>query len=218
MNLRTHDVLVVVLLGLSACSNPKDASDENFAAALNRELADDRECLRFKLPAEHYPARKGETAHPDGEQQALDALVAKGLLAKRTETKPDWRGIKAVTDIYELTKKGEEFVPKDKVRGFLESSNTELCYGVGKVEEVTNFSAPNSVLGQTVSVVHYTYKVRDVTEWANEPALLQFEKLASAVRGEAIARQESLMLTGNGWQTHDEFQRGQKNAAATSAR
>jgi hypothetical protein len=70
---------------------------------------------------------------------------------------------------------------------------------------------------ETVSQVQYTYKVHSVADWANESALLQIKRVASAVRGEAIADHEMLMLTGNGWQTRDEFQRG-RTGGARSAR
>jgi hypothetical protein len=213
---RIHEVLVVALqFALCACSDPKEASKENFEAALNRDLAHDRECLEFKLPAEYYAAAKGKAVGLD--QQWLEALARKGLVAKRTETKDDWRGIRSAQDIYELTSKGAEFVPKDKgKKSGLGSSYTELCYGVGKVVEVTNFTAPSNTFGQTVSQVQFAYKVHDVAEWASEPPLTEFKRLASAVRGEAITDEEMLLLTDNGWQTQAEFRRGRSSAAASA--
>lgn len=207
---RIHRVLTATcLVAWVGCSDPKEATKANFAAALDQELAHDRECLHFKLPAE-YAAK---STNRDQDHGLLDALVTQGLVSKRDAMKKDWRGELQPQHVYELTPEGEKFVPKDRVLGQHDLSGTYLCYGTGKVAEVTNFSAPTSLLGTTVSEVHFAYKVHDVAAWANQPDLLQVKAVASAVNGEPITKRAMLMLTNDGWQTEDAFRRGSRASA-----
>lgn len=208
---RIHRVLAATcLITWLGCSDPKEATKGNFAGALDQELAHDRECMRFELPAEFSVVDRSNYAL---DYQLLEALASKGLVSKRDEKRKNWRGVLEPQHVYELTPEGEKFVPKDRVLGQHDLSGTYLCYGTGKVDEVTNFTAPTSMLGTTVSEVQFTYKVHNVAAWADQPELLQVKAIASAVKGEPIAKRAMLMLTNDGWQTEDAFRRG-KHASA----
>lgn len=219
---RFHWVLFA-LLGV-ACSDITEANESNFAAAINRDLAKEQKCVQLTLPTQ-IPVSDGKRRvyHPP-ELPLMDALVKYGLISTHQEDIAEegafWGKKEAPKHpyiVYELTDKGRQAEAKGKGHPFYAPGRTYLCYGAGEVKEVTNFTAPADVSGLKVSQAQYTYRVKNLADWAKAPEVASADQnLAAAARGDVLVGSAPLILTAKGWQTEREFNRARQGARASS--
>ena len=184
-------------LALCACSNPKAASEANFKAAIQTQLASQRACFEVLsgFPRELVEGRFFAYAELFEELAALGLLEAEPF---RKEARALGGGARIVEGKrYSLTEAGQAAV------GRANALVTSFCYGSYRVREVTNFTEPGQVGGRTASTASYTYSADGIVAWARDSEILRerFPRLArDLVSGaEPIKGQAALVLTQNGW-------------------
>ena len=202
---RLLSTAVLTALLSAGCSDPKEPNEKNFAEAINRELAEDLECIRAKVPDKVRLDKDGKPAETGG-HALLEALASAGLVVAHREDIADfWDRQPLPHLVYELTEKGKAAQPADKKPSPV--FGNYFCYGRGRVVEITNFTPPANILSQ----VQYEYKVDELAEWAKTPALAEVEgKIADAVAGKLSAGRTTLLLTEKGWQSQAEYSRGMR--------
>ena len=199
---------LALALALDACSNPKAASEANFKAAIQDQIASQRACL---VVPSGFPRELVEGSFDFGRQAELfDELVSIGLLEsepiQKEVPKNAWapvlpfskRAMKTVEGkLYSVTAVGEATV------GHASRLSTSFCYGSYQVREVTNFTEPGETAGQTVSLASYTYSAAEIADWARGSEILRdaFPRLARDLESQAepIKDQAALVLTERGW-------------------
>lgn len=213
----------IVPIILSGCSDPKKASEGNFATAINAHLAKTPACL--DLPTSSVqPAgeNRGYTALPlyydvptrpgaaqdlfKRQTQQVDALVSAGLMQVKDATIPqrgmfaeDSRSIKVKA--YDLTDSGRKALakPEEGSQNAFSSSRNRLCYGTPEVVEVTQFTEPADAMGVSVSRVAYTYRLKDKADWSANPAMLEAFPALKRTTSDTIEDKADLVLTNKGW-------------------
>ena len=197
---------LALALALGACSNPKAASDANFAAAIQEHLATQQACLSV---AGNFPRDLVEGGSELTKAELLDELVSAGLLASEPVQKEvpvySWGGpliskrpMKTVEGKrYSVTAAGEAAV------GIASLLRTTFCYGGYQLLEVTNFTEPAESSGQTVSQASYTYTATEIAGWARDSEILRdaSPRLARdlASGSQPIKGQALMVLTDKGW-------------------
>lgn len=177
---------------LSACSNPKAASEANFKTAIQVALDGNNEgkfCFidHIKFPLEENPYMEKQNRVYQVFEKA--ALFSSRMVEKKGLFGGDSKQVKQ----YDLTEAGKKLVV-----------GNGLCVGKLEVTKVTNFTEPSDGLGQTVSQAVYSYTIKDLPNWTKDPTLQEvypdsFGKLA---KGEELEKKMNLVLTNNGWQGH----------------
>ena len=221
---RSMSVLVPAALLVAGCSDPKAATKANFEAVINAYAEQHPSC--FTLPrGDVADGGAGETQFPlnvevtprvleftrqinPGRLEQFEALVSAGLLKmdSRRLPKPAAFGASAETAAvhvrsYSLTNEGTAALEKADERddAFLGSRAPRLCFGTPVVDEVVRFTEPADAMGAKVSMVAYTYHLKNVPAWALVDRMRKaFPELeSSAAKGqEATAH---LALTNEGW-------------------
>ncbi|WP_347558679.1 hypothetical protein [Robbsia sp. KACC 23696] len=210
---------VSVLAGLGAlagCSSKQDASTGNFATALNHYLDVDGDlCLNVgRFPADiDEAALKAQASTPAGPAAQMAALQRAGLVSSvdvltggMAYSDQHLTGRRALVRRYTLTTAGRDATRKivgDEVQatGKHEVERSDLCYGKIEVDKVIDWDGPTTVDGRKEAVVHYTYKVSHVADWAKTPALgAAFPALQNTLTGADDARLSTTMVLGkDGW-------------------
>lgn len=182
---------------LSGCGDdPKAATPENFAKAINIVLADGQECVPaggdiFKAPA----SPRGYNAKEDAKNSEM--LVRLKLLKPAGESD----GYK----IYELTDEGKKAYREEEAsardRMFFGTKKYRLlCYAkreVGKMGTITQ-PAPNAA-GVISSIAEYTLKLTSYADWAKDPEFVKAK--GERLKPENSERQYKMRLeqTLDGW-------------------
>lgn len=196
MTYRTRMRLVAATLLLASCGNPKDASKDNFRAALQGWFDQHGECVTIgdmpaKIPADS-PLRA---------KAAYEAMTMAGLLTmeSKREEQPAIMGHSRTYDIllYRPTDEGAKVIRK-AANTFL--GRYELCYARRDVTDVTSWTEPGDIMGLHVSQVRYRYRLNDIAPWASAPAMrAAFPKIAAALDKPEGEDKASLVLTNEGW-------------------
>jgi hypothetical protein len=209
MYIRALGVALVTVGALGACHSAKDATDGNFAKAIDAKFSEGCVPVKFNIGFSKFPVsvavvQPGILTSVDDARRLnessfgpLDALVAAGLLTG-TEAQIDRPyGLKGKEPgkVYALTDAGTNALKDPAAATF--------CAGHYKVDEVVNFTEPSNAMGATVSDVHYTFSPVDVPAWANSDAVKKafpslVEELGSHQKGRA-----TLVLMNNGWSAED---------------
>ncbi|MDJ0807575.1 MAG: hypothetical protein QNJ78_12165 [Gammaproteobacteria bacterium] len=177
---------------INACTNPQDASEENFTQAI--QAYGDHLTEQGTYCIEKGPYPKTKSIYLNLLDVNYSALLEKvGLLNKSGPSKG--KGPKSIN--YDLTEKGKKY--------FLEGKG--FCLGKPKVVRIKNFTAPQSMRGQTVSKVFYEYQYTDIPEWvyeisemtvSNNKAYTEIRDIAASV-SEPINHEALLVLMNDGW-------------------
>ena len=207
MGLMRAAALLAAILAVSACSDPKAASESNFKAAIQDYFASAQQaCLGFPGG---FPKDVMEGSYNfDDQTRLFDELVAVGFLRSEPVQeqvpknpfsftfpgrKPEMKTISGKR--YSITEEG--------MAAGGTSPGARFCYGSYEVRAVTNFTAPTAALGQTISRVSYTFAASDIADWASNSELLRgkFPRLVRDLKSlkEPINDQSVLVLTENGW-------------------
>jgi DNA-binding PadR family transcriptional regulator len=141
-------------------------------AAINARLAETPKCIgdiawRFPvdLRREYHPIHEPEHA---ALLARLDALVRLGLLRSSPVTDAAWgRPMR-----YELTDEGRKAF-REFPAGKWDARKPvgAFCYGTPMVDSVVRYTEPAEEMGQVQTEVTYTYRLRDVAPWAQDPEL-----------------------------------------------
>jgi hypothetical protein len=205
MQIRNLAIGIATVALLSACGSSKDASKANFTKAIDAHYAADCVAIDFSMgtalyakfsDGRSYPVSVADAVnagHPDKSLTApFEALEKAGLLSsKPTEVQAGLFGPKSPGKEYSLTDAGTKALAKP--------GRSAFCVGHRKVDEVVQFSEPNSGMGQTVSEAKYTYTVVDVPAWAKDPAVqAAFPELVEVLTPKKEARID-LVLMNDGW-------------------
>lgn len=211
-------------LALAGCADPKVASKDNFKQAINAYWAKNPLCIdapdgSFR-PVDAKPDDPAFPAYSPAISSAKNAyerqtamnfaytlfpLSQAGLLKVTTkQMKGTYSGspTTAMVDEYTLTDAGKAaFKDTGKRIGNVSSSahrTGKFCYGTPEVVDIVRYTEPSSAMGQTVSEVSYTYRLKDRPKWSENSALLAKEPLMAAQSGNTDAR-DIVVLTNEGW-------------------
>ncbi|MGF7187541.1 hypothetical protein [Robbsia andropogonis] len=201
---------------LTACSSKQDASSSNFSTALGRYLEVDGDlCLnvgRFPVDISEGDL-KAQPTTPDGPAAEMAALQRTGLVSsvdvltgELAYVDRHLTGRRAMVRRYTLTTAGRDALRKivgDEVQatGKRETERSDLCYGKIEVDKVIDWDGPTTVDGRKEAVVHYTYQVNQVAEWAKTPTFgAAFPEVQNTLNGAGEARLSTTMVLGKeGW-------------------
>ena len=202
---------IAALVSASCGKSPKDATAENFQAAIQAVLDKQPACIAVSVPSDH-PDSMGQV-RPDVQ---LDALVRVGLVSKVTakmqETERDMAAVvkgsppRVVSGLhYDLTDKGKQYLGK---KGHTISSASllglpvrTLCFGKKQFIAVVRYTEPSQDMGQMMTKVTYRYKLTNVPDWARDGDVTK--AYAASMHLEPFDRPRedtmTLVLTSDGW-------------------
>jgi len=200
--------IALCAISLSGCSNKNEASEKNFKDAINETFKTDVPCLEIDG---YYSAALGigmpmEPDHATDEQIIADkplpkALADLGLVTLNVvRTHPATGGELPYIKVT-LTEKGKPYFRDlhDRI-----DEIPSLCFGHYVLDSVDRFSQPQSMLGQTLSEVQYTYHVVDVPDWVKAPELMAHSSwLKQLVTNPVRAETKTFILTNKGWEDKD---------------
>ncbi|MCO6431291.1 MAG: hypothetical protein J5J00_10560 [Deltaproteobacteria bacterium] len=209
--------LAIAFFTLISCSSSKDASKDNFAAAILKRSDALRLCL--SVPGPNH-ARKGYPAEYEAKNNPFNSsdieihnlLVKQGLESERIEQRPpsvvpflekpklvDWK-------IFEPTAKGKAVLYRVKN---MAGSDLQFCFGEISDLSIDNFTEPAEIMSQRATQVEFSYKISTVPEWVSENSQLlsQASSGRSTKVNERITARTTLVLTDNGWVDSSDLQR-----------
>ncbi len=211
---------LLLAIALVGCSNPKEANESNFEAALNARLERNPFCLplpsmtddkKYLFTLNLSEARDTKLAASQNMQrlEPYMSLVTSDILSVSDINfeQRSWgssRRVKAKG--FNLTDKGNSFLKPleetkadigDKIDGA--PQRREICFGRGKVLEIGGFTEPADMMGYRVSRVSFTYHVPDMADWAKTPALQSYNGNIKLLLAEKVENQAYLVLTDKGW-------------------
>lgn len=177
--------IIIASLWLAACSNPTDATKDNFSKVVSDYLSSTgAQCtMRFDFPIKSTSSRQKWAA-------LVDATLVS--VASKTDKKDSMFGL--VTTTYELTEQGKAAYTKGK--GF--------CYGARHLVSIDSFTPPTSSGPLTMSEITYQYQFSDMPEWTHNTSIqAAFPKIKAATKsGEIpIKGKKILLLNSEGWAT-----------------
>ncbi len=205
-------LLIASQLILIGCTNARDASDNNFKAAINAYL-EQKNPICYVVSASPLPIElRDDGQSSNGSKMQMDALTTAGMLKSEPITiqplfehhfTPSTELNKKSTELnkktdqpnkkphpgtrYSLTNAGEK-----SYRLNMPSSSdwpqggVGICFGTAEVANIESYSDPKIGEGGMLSTVKFKYKVKEATDWANNPALVNsFPEYAKAQAGDA---------------------------------
>lgn len=194
----------IILLALTACSDPKKPNETNFKNAINEYLtAAYPECYI----KDNYPLEYDQSALKYVEIETLDMLVSENILNKTNNKrieKENWSGKEKeiTTVVYDLTEEGKKYYTTNATKDYRGQEVGGFCFGTASVDSINNFTEPSDAFGMTISQVKYSYKVNDIPKWIKAEKLPQKQyklKADSASVKTPIETKATLILTNNGW-------------------
>ena len=202
--------LLATILAVSACSNPRTASEANFKAAIQGYFASAKQaCLDFPMD---FPQDRMEGYYDFEDRSRLfDELVAVGFLRSEPVQKHVRKNLFSFTfpgrkpEMKTISGKRYSITEAGMVAGGPSPGaiGASFCYGSYEVRDVTNFTEPAVALGKTISTVSYTFAAEDIADWARNSELLrgEFPRLVRDLKSleEPINDEAVLILTRNGW-------------------
>lgn len=203
-------LIVLCIIMLIACSNPKKASKSNFKAAIQNYIAAEQSCIR---DIGEFPYEIKETSFRfQNITEFMEPFVRIGFLSieeREEEKKPFFSTALSKSKPpemqrvirYSLEERGAEFY-----------TDSSFCYGSGyEVVEVNNFTEPADFIGQTISRVNFSYKVTTISDWVTEDPYFQneYETVKAHIQSSEtpINSETVLVLTENGWIHEKEFEK-----------
>lgn len=211
--MRNLHLLAAAALCLSSCDNPKSASKNHFAAALNQAYTHQPLCLAVgngNVVAANQPEKNFEkvyfSATPGGFSfgdplSQFDALAAAGFYDKGQDTilaaTLFGQGRPQNVTVYTITKAGQaaSAVAEGPVA---DMRHRQFCYGMLKVKKIIDYTEPTAAMGSTVSEVRHTTEVQNRAKWSEAPAVLSaFPEIPTSV--DEHTQTATLVLTNEGW-------------------
>lgn len=209
-------------LALAGCSDPKDATKDNFKVAIDNWIKKTPACVGVPTSPVTPAARaewngfpkfvdasstKSSMQQESRQRQAapFDALVGAGLLsASNTEIGVDsgmfgGRLRQLPVKAYVLTDAGKAAVVTKGEKTQYSEPSYAFCYGTPTVDEVVQFTEPGDIIGIRASQVAYRYHLADVPAWARANAMkAAFPEIKRDLEP-TIERKAAVILTNDGW-------------------
>lgn len=202
-------VLMIACVGaLTACGDPKSASDSNFTKAINEVLKAENP-LCYIVSTQTFPLvlRKDGQYSYGASLTQMNALVKAGVLqSKETQTNKSYEGLGGAENSlvpaieFSLTPTGKTAY-KEKLPASEKwpQGGSGFCLGTAEVADIVEYSEPELQQGGTVSLVKYTYEVKSAESWANaEDVKKAFPDFAKA-DSDGIAAEIRLERGVKGW-------------------
>lgn len=185
---------------LGACSNPKDANNENFEKAIQSYLDGKYPKCYF---VSNFPTESNQSLM-FGNADKLSALAKAGLLSETELSRKtnSWDKKVRVNYSYDLTDEGRNYYKSDVWEGATGKKKGGFCFGKAKITSIDSFTEPADMMGQIISRVNYSYTVTGFPEWAKNATLLESHKeLKKEVssNNKPVSDRDVLLLTNNGW-------------------
>ena len=212
--------ITLTVAGLAGCNDPKAPSNQHFAKALNDHFAKNPACIDLYMFGDVHPDNGSGTgsAFParfsskpafgmvNPEVKQADAFVSAGLLIEQDTVFQQKLMFGSGTQpipvrSYDLTDKGRAALAKPQASNQQEifGNAPHFCYGTPEVVAVERYTQPASMMGFTVSHVIYTYHLKDVPDWARDPAIaVAFPEVQQSLAGSTDGS-DDVVLTSNGW-------------------
>ncbi len=94
---------------------------------------------------------------------------------------------------YDVTPEGKKFLSTAFANTF--------CYAEPQVAKIINWTEPSTGLGEILTNVTYTYQLKNIASWANDPAVQNvFPKIIQLVENaDKEQHNQDLVLTNTGW-------------------
>ena len=195
--------ILIALLSVAGCSDPKAASEKNFKVAVQNYL---NTAYPRCYVVRNFPTDKDEWNF-NRANDTLEALAKSGLLSKK-ETKEEQKnmfgqGTHTVTKLtYDLTAEGKKYYKPGVTKNLRGDTMGGFCVGKANLKSIAQFSEPADMMGLKVSRVNYDYVVTDLPAWANAPDMQQaLGELKADVDSKLTPRKaaEAVVLTNTGW-------------------
>lgn len=194
----------MILLALTACSDPKKANETNFKNAINEYLTNTYPECYIKG---NYPLEYDQSVLKYTETETLDMLVSENILNKTNNKrieKESWSGKEReiTTVVYDLTEEGKKHYTANATKDYRGQEVGAFCFGKASVNNISNFTEPSDAFGMTISQVKYSYKVSDIPIWIKAEKLSHKKsklKADSESVETPIETKATLILTNNGW-------------------
>jgi len=205
------------ILIFPGCSNPKDANKKNFKIAINKFLEKEPVCIRIpygdtqsngrdssSFPRYIAKNEQDQYLHADRDENQFNTLVDIGLMkvedsSIEVEQLFSRKKNNIPVHAYSLSDLGKKLVSNN--------DNSQFCYGIPTVDEVTQFTEPSSMMGMgvTMSYVKYRYHIKDIPPWAkNKKVREAFEKIQQDL-SENLDGETTLILSSEGWVNDSEI-------------
>ena len=139
-----------------------EVSKENFAELLNKHYKQDKNCILLE-EFTRYPKSIYSGSEPSDEEKRFRVYEKLGLLTmvpgKTHNNKTEY-----TVDLTEKGKKDYNDIDGTTTR----AGSRGFCAGYYGVEEITNYTKPADMFGQTISRVKFTTKAKELKPWAKE--------------------------------------------------
>jgi hypothetical protein len=202
--IKTSPILIAFSIGLmlfvGACSNPKDASKENFKKIIGQYIKDDKACTAgyYQFPLVVSESSKDEYKKLIENNSAL--FIKQGWIKVEKKFKPAMTSfdLAETSMVYELTPEGAKNSRiADVFKGTMGGSTYyKFCYAKGKeLIDISAFGEPVEENGEKIVKVPFTYRVTGKKDdWVDKyPDKSKFIL-------EVNPDQVTLRLTNEGWQ------------------
>lgn len=195
-------ILIAVAVLLTACSDPKAASEKNFKLAIQKKL-DEAPPTCYVIA--NFPGAIRDFL--DNDKLSFKALVDAGMLSVKDEplmTTGLMSNKVVVQPVFSLTEEGKKYYKPEMKRTGLGDNFGGFCFGKPIVREIVEFTEPADLRGARASQVTYTYELSDIPAWAKQPQIVAaIPKLKKDVESEKtpIKTRDILVLTNNGWKS-----------------
>ncbi len=201
---RSCALILANLFILTGCSDPRDASKENFAEAIQAFLGTRHNTVCAPINGVEPPLSIPRDAGlAQSQQQQLNALASAGLLSKSEKTIEVEQGFmtRKKTQVpgfqYDLTPDGKAFFKPGRKQPWGYDAGA-FCFGQPKVTEIVSFTEPADMMGMKISRVIYRLDLGKTPDWARaDTVLAAYPRLSGA-----LSRNQDkavLVLTDSGW-------------------
>ena len=209
---RVFATTLAIAAAVSACSDPKAASKENFKKAIQAQIDAEHgrpACAELvfysgKVSDDGAVTVAGNTYAKDS-LAAADALVEAGLMTRADDEVEQvgagsLRPAKVPAFRYQVTEEGKKYRTAPERTPFSRSRGMHFCTGRTSIKDVTLFTEPTDALGHKVSNVTYTAVLTDAAAWALKPEVQKaFPRLARELAAEPVEKKATVVLTSEGW-------------------
>jgi hypothetical protein len=204
-NMRKFAVIGLVAV-VSACSNPQDATEKNFKAAIQSYLNAEYPKCYFHG---NFPTELSDFGFDKNKYNIFHALAEAKLLSEKEVSRKEFDSLfglnqkeTKVTYAYNLTAEGQKYYQPEVIKTWGGEKVGGFCLGSAKINSIVQFSEPADMFGNRVSRVSYTYSVADLPAWVTaEDVVVLDKKLKEDVdsRNAPIKETKAMILTNNGW-------------------
>jgi hypothetical protein len=193
-----YTLCAVLIAAVAACGSKNDPSKENFSIALTQYLKQEGQ-LCVDVGSWPVVTLMGPHISPNSEIGRLKALEAAGLL-KGTADAKGW------SKSFAPTEAAKPFQMERSIRvagmgGFKRVNVNSLCWAQKELQSVDQWDQPMKLGDYQATMVHFTYKLVNVADWAKRPEVLEaFPVIRKEIEAEPQKSRNGVKLTSEGWQ------------------